>query len=41
MMDKGIRFNMVGEIEDFPKKLQMQIMDVVKKTAKNKENRRK
>ena len=31
MMDKGIRFNMVGEIEDFPKKLQMQIMDVVKK----------
>jgi undecaprenyl diphosphate synthase len=36
MMDKGIRFNMVGEIEDFPKKLQTQIMDVVKKTAKNK-----
>ena len=36
MMDKGIRFNMVGEIEDFPKKLQMQIMDVVKRTAKNK-----
>lgn len=36
MMDKGICFNVVGEIEDFPKKLQKQISDVIQKTADNK-----
>ena len=36
MMDKGIRLNIVGEIEDFPKKLQHQMADVIQKTAHNK-----
>ncbi len=36
MMDKGIRFNVIGEIEDFPKKLQMEIKNAMNKTAKNK-----
>ena len=36
MMDKGIRFNVIGEIEDFPKKLQEEIRSVVNKTTRNK-----
>jgi undecaprenyl diphosphate synthase len=35
MMDKNIRFNVVGNLEDFPKKLQRQIKDVMDKTAGN------
>lgn len=36
MMDNGIHFNIVGEINDFPKKLQHQMATVVKETAHNK-----
>jgi undecaprenyl diphosphate synthase len=36
MIDKGIRLNIVGEIEDFPKKLQHQMADVIEKTARHK-----
>lgn len=36
MMEKGIRFNMIGEKKDFPGNLQLKLNDVTKKTAKNK-----
>jgi undecaprenyl diphosphate synthase len=36
MMEKGIRFNMIGEKKDFPRNLQLKLNDVTKKTAKNK-----
>jgi undecaprenyl diphosphate synthase len=36
MLDKGIRLNIVGEIEDFPKKLRHQMADVIQKTVHNK-----
>ncbi len=35
MLDKGIRLNIIGEIDDFPKNLRHQMMDVVRKTARN------
>lgn len=35
MLDKGIRLNILGEIEDFPKKLRQQMADVMQKTARN------
>jgi undecaprenyl diphosphate synthase len=35
MMDKNIRFNVVGNLKDFPKRLQYQIKDVMNKTAGN------
>jgi len=35
MMDKGIRLKVLGELGDFPKKLQTQIRDVIDMTAKN------
>ena len=35
MMDKNIRFNVVGNLNDFPKRLQHQIKDVMDKTARN------
>lgn len=35
MLDKGIRLNVVGEMEDFPKRLRHQIADVIQKTAHN------
>ena len=35
MLDKGIRLNVVGEMEDFPKRLRYQIADVIQKTAHN------
>ena len=35
MMEKGIRFNVLGEIADFPKRLQGQLGDVMKATAEN------
>jgi undecaprenyl diphosphate synthase len=36
MLDKGIRLNIMGEIEDFPKKLQHQMADVIQRTAQGK-----
>jgi undecaprenyl diphosphate synthase len=33
MLDKGIRLNVMGEINDFPKKLQNRIHETVQKTA--------
>ena len=36
MMEKGIRFNVLGEITDFPKRLQSKLADVMKATAKHK-----
>jgi undecaprenyl diphosphate synthase len=36
MKDKGIRFNILGEVGDFPKRLRSQIQEIVVKTAKNK-----
>jgi len=35
MMEKGIRFNVLGEIGDFPKILQVKLGDVMKETAGN------
>ncbi|MCX5811214.1 MAG: isoprenyl transferase [Proteobacteria bacterium] len=35
MMDKNIRFNVVGNLKDFPKRLQHHIKDVMDKTAGN------
>ena len=35
MLDKGIRLNIMGEIKDFPKKLQHRMADVIQKTARN------
>ncbi len=36
MMEKGIKFNLLGDIKDFPKTLQRQIADVMNKTGGNK-----
>jgi undecaprenyl diphosphate synthase len=35
MLEKGIRFNVIGETKDFPQRLQAKIEDVMKKTEKN------
>ncbi|MDR2018626.1 MAG: isoprenyl transferase [Syntrophobacterales bacterium] len=37
MMDKGIRFNVLGEIGDFPGRLQTKLANVRNATAKNKD----
>ena len=37
LLEKGIRFKMIGEMKDFPKKLQEKMYSVMKKTAKNKD----
>lgn len=37
MMEQGIRFNVVGERNDFSRALQSQIDDVMKKTSRNKD----
>ncbi len=37
MLEKGIRFKMIGEMKDFPNKLQEKMYSVMKKTAKNKD----
>ncbi|HEY3275680.1 MAG TPA: polyprenyl diphosphate synthase [Syntrophorhabdaceae bacterium] len=37
MMEKGIRFNVLGEIKDFPARLQAQLGHVMKSTSKNKD----
>lgn len=34
LLEKGIRFKMIGEMKDFPKKLQEKMYSVMKKTAK-------
>jgi len=36
MLDKGIRLDVMGEIDDFPRKLQNRIQETVQKTAHNK-----
>ncbi len=36
MMEKDIRFNIVGNLSDFPKRLRRQIVDVMDKTSNNK-----
>jgi undecaprenyl diphosphate synthase len=36
MMEKGIRFNVLGEVKDFPKALQEKLANVMKTTQKNK-----
>lgn len=36
MLEKGIRFKMIGEMRDFPLKLQDQMVSVMKKTAHHK-----
>lgn len=36
MLDKGIRLDVMGEINDFPKKLQNRIRETVQKTVRNK-----
>ncbi|HOV90307.1 MAG TPA: isoprenyl transferase [Syntrophorhabdaceae bacterium] len=36
MMEKGIRFNIIGDLSDFPEKIQKKVRDVMKKTLKNK-----
>ena len=36
MREKGIRFNVLGDITDFPKRLQDKLADVMAATAKNK-----
>ena len=36
LFERGIRVNIVGEIEDFPKKLQAQMKSVIQATARNK-----
>jgi undecaprenyl diphosphate synthase len=35
MMEKGIRFNVVGELDDFPKRLRNKVADVMAETAGN------
>ena len=35
MMDKGIRFNVLGEVKDFPKGLQEKLANVMRTTARN------
>ena len=35
MLENGICFNIMGEVEDFPKKLQRQVWETVEKTAHN------
>lgn len=37
MMEKGIRFNIVGDLTDFPERIQKKVRDVMKKTGKNRE----
>lgn len=37
MMEKGIKFNVLGEVKDFPKRLQAQLGDVMDATSKNKD----
>jgi undecaprenyl diphosphate synthase len=37
MMEKGIRFNVLGDIRDFPKRLQTQLGDVMKSTEGNRD----
>lgn len=37
MLEKGIRFKMIGEMKDFPKKLQKKMCSVMEKTARNKD----
>jgi undecaprenyl diphosphate synthase len=37
MLDKGIRFKMIGEMKDFPKKLQKKMHSVMEKTAQHKD----
>jgi len=37
MLEKGIRFKMIGEMKDFPKKLQKKMFSVMEKTARNKD----
>jgi len=36
MLEKDIRFNMIGEMKDFPKKLQEKMHSVMRKTARHK-----
>jgi undecaprenyl diphosphate synthase len=36
MMEKGIRFNVLGKLNDFPKRLQRQVSNVMEKTIRNK-----
>lgn len=36
MLDKSIRFNVIGEMDDFPKRLQRHLMETMDKTRKNK-----
>ena len=37
MLEKGIRFNMIGEIGDFSKRLRTKLTEVMQKTSHNKE----
>ncbi|MCX8109769.1 MAG: isoprenyl transferase [Syntrophorhabdaceae bacterium] len=37
MMEKDIRFNIIGDLNDFPERIQEKLKDVMKKTGKNKE----
>lgn len=37
MLEKGIRFKMIGEMKDFPKKLQKKMCSVMEKTSRNKD----
>lgn len=37
MLEKGIRFNMIGEIEDFSKRLRTKLTGVMNKTSHNKD----
>lgn len=36
MLEKDIRFNVLGELKDFPKRLQIRLAEVMERTAKNK-----
>jgi undecaprenyl diphosphate synthase len=37
MLDKGIRFRMIGEMKDFPKKLQKKMHSIMKETERHKD----
>lgn len=37
MLEKGIHFNMLGTLEDFPKRLQAHLTDIMQKTSRNRE----
>jgi undecaprenyl diphosphate synthase len=37
MLDKGIQFKMIGEMKDFPKKLQKKMRSVMEKTAQHRD----